>query len=116
MYKVGKPIMTANGVVKNIECSPYVVQSHNIQYFFSSELHLKKFMEKTKSYSEEVAESLSRRFKVNVNFDILAELALYKKIETRGFVVKYYDPIKCEVVEVCENNIRLDGLGRIRKI
>lgn len=76
-----------------------------IIYVFSSELYRSKFAEKVKSNRETINNSLTKRFDLKVNVNMLADIVLYKKIEKRGF----YLLINGESVE-CQSNIVLDGL------
>lgn len=107
-------MLSRRGVTYDFKTSPYVFEtSYNndkIVFVFSSKLHYNKFNEKYLIARDKIATSLSNRFNLNISFNILSDILLYRKIEKRGFLIKYND----EVVEWL-NIIELDGQMKILK-
>lgn len=119
--------ITRNNIVLDLNISPYyekinyyrggkfkitdIEESNNITFVFSSELYLKKFIEKLHVNRTKINESLSTRFGINIKCDVIADLRLYKSIEKRGFLIL----ANGEKV-TCLENIILDGNNLIAKI
>lgn len=80
-------MFSRNGICYDLSISDYRVEVDGVTYVFSSMLHLKKFQDRHKEHRDIVNYSLSKRFNVPVNVSILADIVLYRKIETRGFLV-----------------------------
>lgn len=95
---------TRNGVYYNLEESTYRVEIDNITYVFSSQFHLEKFLKNVESNRKVINTSISNRFKVPIICNYIADLALYKKIENRGFLIIY----KGELIK-CQTTIKLGG-------
>ena len=106
--------LTRDGITYNLEESPYTYTMEygyeRLMFHFSSELYLGKFIERYIKNREEVNSSLTKRFKIEIHNDMLADLKLYSSIEKRGF---YIATINGSVT--CLSNIRLDGLALITK-
>lgn len=83
--------MTPHGVVYDLRNSPFTVQRNGLEYKFSSVKHREKFMNEVRIREEWLADSMSRRFKMDVRFDQLADLQLYRQVETRGFIVVHLE-------------------------
>lgn len=100
--------LTRSQIAYDLEISPHrlIVQYNDpITYVFSSNLYKTKFQEKQENHREYVNNSLSNRFGFNINFNLLADIQLYTKIEKRGFLlVTTGGNIKCP------NNLILDGV------
>lgn len=100
--------LTRNGISYNLKESPYftIVKYNNqfIQYRFSSENNLNKFIERMADNRDKVNASLSNRFKFDITLDIICDLKLYDSVETRGFFVA----AEREVFE-CLSEVKLDG-------
>lgn len=96
--------MTRNGIVYNLEESPYNYTLYGITYYFSSTNHKLKFMEEFKQNRIILELSLERRFGVEFNVKQLADLHLYSRIETRGFLIQLN-----EVYHTCKKTIILGG-------
>lgn len=71
----------------NLAKTPYKANIENLCFCFSSEKHLQKFKERIKENRDYINRSLSRRFGVEIRVDCLADILLYRKIETRGFLL-----------------------------
>lgn len=107
-------MLSRRGVTYDFESSPYVYElfyeNNKIEFVFSSKLHYNKFNEKYLTYRDKIAISLSKRFNLNISMSILSDILLYRKIENRGFLIKYND----EVIKWL-NIIELDGQMKILK-
>lgn len=97
-------MITRNGVVYNLKISPFIKNELGIRYFFSSKLHLNKFVAQRDANRISLEESLRKRFGFKVSLNIIADLLLYEKIETRGF---YIEVEKEEYL--CKEDIILSG-------
>ena len=106
--------LTRDGIAYNLEESPYTYTMEygyeRLMFHFSSELYLSKFCERYIKNREEVNNSLTKRFKIEITNNMLADLRLYANIEKRGF---YIASINGSVT--CLSDIRLDGLALITK-
>ena len=98
-------MLTKNGICYDLESSPFVCTTPFFEYRFSSGTHLRKFKENVDVRKSWLNDSMSRRFHIDVDMEILAELQLYMQVETRGFYVT-------NGVETWRSaeNIRLSGL------
>lgn len=102
--------LTRSKVAYNLEISPHRYRVHGLEYVFSSELYMNKFIEKRGENQEKINESLSKRFGFNILLPILADLKLYNTIEKRGFlIIMNGDKIRCP------SDIILDGNSLIMK-
>lgn len=97
-------MITRNGVVYDLSLSSFRCKVGNLTYVFSSQLHLDKFKKKLKENRDIVNYSLTKRFNYTVDVSELADLVLYRKIETRGFLI-----ITATGNELCQNNITFVG-------
>ena len=86
--------LTRNGVCYNLQETPYTYEWRGITYHFSSPNHRAKFIRELKKKEMWLNDSLSRRFKVTVKMEILADIQLYTQVETRGFYIITND--QCE--------------------
>ncbi len=103
---------TKNGVVYDIENSPYVSERLGLLFRFSSMKHKEKFDSLVNVRENWLSDSLSRRFKITVKLPHLAAIQLYIQIETRGFSIK--NLITKEEYQ-CPDDIQLVGEGLIGK-
>lgn len=103
-------MITRNGIVYKLELSPYTATVEGVTYMFSSVNHLCKFMEKLDENREIISNSLSRRFGVAINFNVLYDIVVYSKIETRGFYIEYEG-----VPYTCKKDIILSGATLTKK-
>lgn len=97
-------MISRNGVVYDLSVSSYRYTIGNLTFVFSSKLHLDKFKKKYKGNRDIINYSLSKRFNLKVNVAQLADVVLYRKIETRGFLI-----VTGEGKELCQNNITYIG-------
>lgn len=103
-------MLTRGGVCYDLVKTPFEsTQTYTNQgemvFKFSSEYNLNNFNNKFKENREKINTSLSKRFNLNINCDLLADLKLYEKIEKRGFLIVG----ESESIE-CLNNTTLDGM------
>lgn len=100
--------LTRSNIAYNLSVSPHRLTvdygESSLQFVFSSELYKYKFLEKQEQTREQVNNSLSKRFGVEVNFPILADLRTYTTIEKRGFLL-----VRNGVEIECPDKIILDG-------
>lgn len=99
-------MISRNGVYYDLNLSNFRYKSGNLIFVFSSKLHLDSFKKKYKENRDIINYSLSKRFKCKVDVSQLADVVLYRKIETRGFLI-----VTIEGNQICQNNITFDGLG-----
>lgn len=97
-------MISRNGVVYDLNISSYRHTVGNLTYVFSSKLHLDKFKKKMKENRDIINYSLTKRFNISVDVSQLADIVLYRKIETRGFLI-----VTGEGKELCQNNITYVG-------
>lgn len=70
--------------------SPFVIERNDLTFHFSSEVHKNKFERDVKKREEWLHDSFLRRFGVDIDTDILADVQLYQMIEGRGFAVESF--------------------------
>lgn len=75
--------------ISQLDTSPFVVEFGYYKLHFSTSSHAVKFQENVWKRIEWLNDSLSRRFKCNVDAAHLAVIQLYTQIEGRGFHVVY---------------------------
>lgn len=97
-------MISRNGVCYDLNMSSYRYRVDNLTYVFSSKLHLEKFKKKFKENRDIINHSLSNRFNIDVDVSQLSDIVLYRKIETRGFLI-----VTVEGKELCLNNITYGG-------
>jgi hypothetical protein len=96
-------MITRNGVIYDLNKSPYFLTIDGRTFYFSSELHKKKFSMKLLENRKNINYSLTMRFNVNIEYNLLCDIILYQKIESRGFRVIEGG------TELCLNRLVLDG-------
>jgi hypothetical protein len=80
-------VLTKNGICYDLKNSPYFCYTDFFTFFFSSPAHLTKFRRELEANRGWLNDSMTRRFKFNMSLDVLADFSLYRKIETRGFLI-----------------------------
>lgn len=103
-------MLTRAGISYDFDTSPYKlkVEYNNgceLVYTFSGDYNLNSFKNKLEENREKINKSLSNRFKLDVECNMLCDIKLYTLIEKRGFLIED----KEERYE-CLNIIKLDGL------
>jgi hypothetical protein len=101
-----------NNIYYDLKHSPYRTNCGGNVLVFSSKMHLDKFNDLFYSHYEKIALSLSKRFGFDILCYRISEIALYIKIETRGFLIITKDGVEI----TCKENIVLDGNNQIRPI
>lgn len=83
--------LSRNNIAYDLNISPHRLEvpykDQTICYVFSSDLYKQKFYDRLFEHREKITESLSKRFGVQVENDILSDLKLYMTIEKRGFLI-----------------------------
>jgi hypothetical protein len=97
-------MISRNGIYYNLSDSIHRLTVNDITFVFSSKSHLVKFKEKYRNHRITIAKSLSNRFSLTVFLNTVADVVLYSKIETRGFLLVINGG-----EEVCKENLILDG-------
>lgn len=97
-------MFTRNGVCYDLPRSTYRTTVDGLTYVFSSRLHMEKFISKLKENRDIINYSLTRRFGFTIDVAQLADIVLYKRIETRGFLI-----VTNEGQELWQENLRFDG-------
>lgn len=103
-------MISRNGVYYDLSKSDYKYSVNGITFVFSSLLHLQKFKKKYKENRIKINSSLTNRFGMYVDVSALADMVLYKKIETRGFLV-----VCDEGYEIWEKEHIIFGGGKMTK-
>lgn len=80
--------LTKNGICYDLNKSPYKVKYNNITFYFSSVFYKQKFIDLIAENREKINNSISNRFVINVELNILADLVLYEKVEKRGYLIE----------------------------
>lgn len=79
---------TRNGIYYNLKESEYHITILGVTYWFSSQLYLKKFIDRYLEERDILNYAQSRRHKTGLNLSILSDIKLYNSIEKRGFLVE----------------------------
>jgi hypothetical protein len=96
---------TRNGVYYKLKDSPYTYNVDDITFVFSSKIHLEKFHFRREHHRAIINGIVSKRFDLKVDLGLYADLILYMKVESRGFL------IRTESGEFdCQNGITFNGL------
>lgn len=106
--------LSRNGIAYKFDTSPYELKvryhDFNLIFRFSSENNIKKFLTKQDSNREKLQISLTKRFKINLSLDLIADLKLYSQVETRGFLILSKD-MRFE----CLEEVVFDGQNLTKK-
>lgn len=96
--------MTRNNIIYDLRLSMFKYKLNNIEYVFSSQLHRDKFIARYEDNRKKLSHKLTEKYSFNISHDIMADLLLYEKVETRGFLI-YNERGK----ELCKENLILNG-------
>lgn len=96
--------ISRRGIYYNLEISPYCFYIEYITFYFSSKLHMKKFLDRFEDYCKCFRETFHQRTKIHYDNYQLIALLLYEKIETRGFYIE----MKGEKY-TCPNSLKFVG-------
>lgn len=79
--------VTKNGICYDLENSPYFCQVGSWKMYFSSPAHLLKFKNGLEAHTDWLNDSMQRRFKFCMDLALVSAFTLYRKVETRGFLI-----------------------------
>lgn len=96
-------MITRDGIYYSLQYSNYRFTTNDITYVFSSKLHLEKFKKQYTEHRNDLSIKFTRRYGITIHLHTLSDVVLYKRIESRGFLI-----IK-EGVELCQSEVILDG-------
>jgi len=105
-------MVTRNGVYYDLTKSSFKFTTLDTKmiFVFSSDLHMFKFEDQYKAHRKELNLKLKARYRLDINTTVLADLVLYNKIETRGFLI-----INEGGQTLCQENLILIGEKAMRK-
>jgi len=105
-------MVTRNGVYYDLTKSTFkfTTPDTKMTFIFSSDLHMFKFEDQYKAFRKEQNLKLKARYRIEIVTTVLSDLVLYKKIETRGFLV-----INEGGQILCQENLILIGERATRK-
>lgn len=102
-------MLTRGGIAYDLNTSPFhsvvCYGDLTLTFTFSGQYNLNAFESRLQENRDKINGSLTNRFKIDINCDILCDIKLYSTIEKRGFLVEGNED-RFE----CLNNIKLDGL------
>lgn len=78
---------TAKGIYHNLKESEYAISNLEVAFFFSSKVYRNKFMSQYEENRKKYEEKMRKFCSMELNYNFLADLELYKLIEKRGFRV-----------------------------
>lgn len=84
-------VLTRHGVCYDLTNSPFYSGWRCFRFYFSSLNHKESFDSKLPVRIPWLNDSLSRRFKMNLDVAPVAVFQLYNQVETRGFFVELTD-------------------------
>ena len=89
-------MLTKNGIELEIEESKYKYKYKDLTFYFSSLFYLHKFEKELPIYIDNETKKLYNKYKVKADVTLMLAIALYKKIEKRGFcvMVKGNNPVE----------------------
>lgn len=97
---------TRNGIYYDLSKSTYrfKVPDTNITFVFSSDLHMIKFEDQFKENRNDFNVKQKARYRIDITMKVLPDILLYKKIETRGFLM-----VNEGGQVLCQENLKLIG-------
>lgn len=75
-------------VYNDINNSPFCFMTHGINFYFSSSFNKERFLRSYEQYILEENIKIKNKYHVNIKLDTYLLVALYKKIEKRGFKIE----------------------------
>jgi YHS domain-containing protein len=97
-------MVSRRGIYYDLTNSIHRTTINQITYVFSSKNHLLKFKDKHIKNRYDLSASLSNRFGILIDVTLLADIVLYTKVETRGFLI-----ITENGVNLCKENLVCNG-------
>lgn len=76
---------TKRGIELNLNESEFKFSYYGLSFYFSSKTYLNKFVEMAENYSKFETLKFQTKYNIKINLEVLFLIALYKKIEKRGF-------------------------------
>lgn len=110
-----------NGVYHTISESVYREEINypesnmTLIFMFSSTFYQDKFRNKLIENRYQINTVLRNRYKFFLDFDVLADILIYSKIEKRGFLIGRKDNHSKDISFLCRNDIVLGGVQLINK-
>ena len=105
--------VTKCGVYYNLTESTFCYCMGEATFYFSSNSHLQKFTNRLPITKTEMNDLIERKWKLHTNFDFVAALVLYLKIETRGFYITIcYGKQKYNSLEEYEHDWELTYMNK----
>ena len=95
--------MTSRDVYHNIEDSVFYLDKANMRFYFSSEFNRVRFNKNYKEYIREQTARIKNKYHVNIKLEEYLLVALYKKIEKRGF--RIYQKLENKLEKISEYDI-----------
>lgn len=89
---------TKRGIELDLNSSAIKLKYNDLTFYFSSILYKEKFQEKLESYILEEQLKINLRYRLNIKMQKTLAIALYKKIEKRGFKI-YSNMLKRDLNE-----------------
>lgn len=80
-------------VFKDINESNYTFKYDDLVFYFSSQFYLEKFIKEHAQFIKDETMKLKIKYKCSIYCDEMILLLLYKRIEKRGFRVKYKNKV-----------------------
>ena len=99
--------LTKSRICYDLKESPYFCFVGVYKFFFSSPAHLVKFRKGLEANREWRNDSMKRGFKFDMDMELLADFSLYRKTETRGFLIINEST---GVAYECPENIEFRGI------
>ena len=92
--------LSRGGICYNFESTPFKHTInyggvHSITYSFSSQLYKTKFIEGYEEHRNKINSSLTKRFGIDISFDVLSDVKFYSSVEKRGFLINTHESIEC---------------------
>ena len=81
-------MVTKNGIELNLKDSNFRASYGKLLFYFSSKFYLNKFKKELETYIFTEHIKIYNKYKIKIDLSEYLSLALYKRIEKRGFLVK----------------------------
>lgn len=82
-------MQTKSGIELDLSKSNYKANYSDLIFYFSSELYLNKFKTELNNYILIENIKINNKYKVDIDIKEYLAVALYKRIEKRGFLIKH---------------------------
>ena len=94
---------TERGIELDLNTSEFVFTCNGLRLYFSSKLYMEKFAREIQNWLDIEKRKLEVKYRCNLMLTPVLIIALYKRIEKRGF--KVYDTLRNKEVEENEEFI-----------